>query len=110
MSNIDKLIELIKENHELPVIPMVDGEIPGDERGYWIADWGQSRIDEYLIWNERVYFKSDADVFTVLERFLPREEYENLPDDESKCRPYYDKLPWIKAIVVNIESLWVWIR
>lgn len=40
MSNIDKLIELIKENHELPVIPMVDGEIPGDERGYWIADWG----------------------------------------------------------------------
>ena len=105
MSNIDKLLDLIKENPELPVIPMVDGEIPGDDCGYWIADWGQSRIDEYLISNERVHFKSDDDVFDVLERFLPTEEYENLPNDESKCRPYYDKLPWIKAIVVNIESL-----
>lgn len=105
MSNIDKLIELIKENHGLPVIPMVDGEIPGDDCGYWIADWGQSRIDEYLISNERVYFKSDDDVFDVLERFLSDEEFAKLPDNENECRPYYDELPWIKAIVVNIESL-----
>lgn len=105
MSNIDKLLELYKENHELPVIPMVDGEIPGDDCGYWIADWGQSRIDEYLISNERVYFKSDDDVFDVLERFLPDEEFAKLPDNENECRPYYDNLPWIKAIVVNIESL-----
>ncbi len=46
MSNIDKLLDLIKDNPELPVIPMVDGEIPGDDCGYWIADWGLSRIDE----------------------------------------------------------------
>lgn len=105
MSNIDKLLDLIKENPELPVIPMVGEEIPGYEWGYWIADWGQLRIDEYLISKDRVFFKSDGDVFGVLERFLPTEDYENLPDDESKCRPYYDKLPWIKAIVVNIESL-----
>lgn len=104
MANIDKLLKLVKENPELLVIPMVDGEIPGDDCGYWIADWGQSRIDEYLISNERVYFKSDDGVFDVLERFLPDEEFAKLPDDESKCRPYYNKLPWIKAIVVNIES------
>lgn len=98
MTNIDKLLKLVKENSELPIIPMVDGEIPGDDCGYWIADWGQSRIDEYLISKDRVFFKSDDDVFDVLERFLPDEEFAKLPDHENECRPYYDNLPWERLL------------
>lgn len=31
-----------------------------------------------------------------------REELDALPNNESECRPYYEKLPWKKAIVVYI--------
>ena len=49
MSNIDKLLELIKENPELPVVPLVNERVIGDGFDYWIGDWGQGYIDEYLI-------------------------------------------------------------
>ncbi len=49
-------------------------------------------------------FKSDDDVFEVLERFLPEEEFEALPEKESECRPFYDALPWVKAIIVYITT------
>ena len=62
-------------------------------------------MDEYLISEraERIFFKSDDDVFDVLERHLSDEEFEALPESEEDCRPYYDKLPWIKAIIVYIN-------
>ena len=109
MSNIDKLLELIKENPELTVVPMVNERVIGDGFDYWMGDWGQVYIDEYLIYNEAVYFKSEVGeecVIELLARILPAKESEKLLD-ESKCRTYYDKLPWIKAIVVNIEELQV---
>lgn len=30
MTNTEKLLELIKDNPSLPIVPMVDGEIPRD--------------------------------------------------------------------------------
>ena len=102
--NFDNLFRLMRENPELPVVPMVDGEIPGDDCGYWLGAWGQATIDEYIIGNERVMFKSYDDVFEVLERFLTYEEYEALPETESECRPRYDALPWKKAIIVYITT------
>ena len=101
------LLKLISENPDLPIFPMVDGEIPGDDCGYWLADWGSSRVDSYLLSRstEEVLFKSDNDVFDVLEKSLTDEELENLPDEESECIPIYDSLPWKKAIVVYINAL-----
>ena len=101
------LLKLISENPDLPIIPVVDGEIPGDDCGYWLADWGSSRVDSYLISkrNNEMLFKSDDDVFDVLEKSLTDEELENLPDEESECIPIYDSLPWKKAIVVYINAL-----
>ena len=71
----NKLLKLVEENPDLPVIPIVDGEIPGDDCGYWLGAWGNSRIDEYLLVSNRdlVVFKSDDDVFDVLERCLSDE-------------------------------------
>lgn len=101
----EELFRLMQENPELPVVPMVDGEIPGDDCGYWLAAWGSARVDEYLLVSncERVVFKSDDDVFDVLERYLSYEEFEKLPETEAECRPHYDALPWIKAIIVYIN-------
>lgn len=103
--NRDELFRLMRENPELPVVPMVDGEIPGDDSGWWLGAWGSAYIDEYLLTNNREWlvFKSDGDVFDVLERHLSDEEFEKLPDSEEECRPFYDALPWTKAIIVYIR-------
>lgn len=103
--NREELFRLIKENPELPIVPMVDAEIVTEDCGYWLGSWGRATVDEYFISEraERVFYKSDDDVFDVLERHLSDEEFEALPESEEECRPYYDKLPWIKAIIVYIN-------
>ena len=48
--NRDELFNLMRENPELPVIPMVDGEIvAGDDFSYWMGSWGEARVDEVAI-------------------------------------------------------------
>lgn len=103
--NREKLFGLIAENPELPIVPMVDGEIPGDDSGYWLGAWGNARVDEYLLTknHEWMVFKSDDDVFDVLERHLSNEEFEKLPEGEAECRAVYEALPWTKAIIVDID-------
>lgn len=94
--NITSLLELIKENPDLPIAPMVSGEIA----------WGCARVDEYLICNKSDYlaYRSDDDVFDTLEMYLGREEFNALPEDEDACREVYNNLPWTKAIIVYIET------
>ena len=103
--NREELFKLMREHPELPVVPMVDSEIVADDCGYWMGAWGRSTIDEYLISEraERIFYKSDDDVFDVLERHLSDEEFDALPESEEECRPYYDALPWVKAIIVYIN-------
>lgn len=107
IENREELFRLMRENPNLPVVPMVDGEIPGDNSGYWLGEWSHAHIDEYLLTNnhEWVDFKRDDDVFGVLERHLSDEEFERLPETVEECRPFYDKLPWKKGIVVYINPL-----
>lgn len=107
--NIQNLLKLVQENPELPIVAMVNGEVVGgDEYGYWAGKFGKARIDEYLMpidgrEDDGIYFKSDDDVYDVLERYLPEKEWEALPESVNKCRPRYDALPWVKAIIVYIE-------
>ena len=104
--NRTELFRLMQENPELPVVPMVDGEIVGyDGALYWLGEWGRAEIDEYFVSEkaERVFTKSIDDVFDVLERHLSDDEFDALPESEDECRPYYDALPWVKAIIVYIN-------
>lgn len=39
--NRDELFRLMRENPDLPVVPMVDGELSGDEYGYYTGAWGK---------------------------------------------------------------------
>ncbi len=96
----------MQENPELPIAPMVEGTIPGDEFAYWLGTLGSAQIDEYIVCESQDWmaFKSDGNVFDVLEHYLSDEEFEKLPETESECRAYYDTLPWTKAIIVYINA------
>lgn len=101
--NTVDLLRLIEQNPDLPVVPMVDGEIVSDDFGYYLGAFGIARVDEYLISRrDEVLFKSDDDVFDTLERCLTDDEFNALPEAESECRPYFETLPWKKAIIVYV--------
>lgn len=76
-NNREELFRLMQENPDLPVVPMVDSEIVADDCGYWLGSWGRACVDEYFISEqaERVFFKSDDDVFDVLERHVDEKYY-----------------------------------
>ncbi len=102
----NELFRLMQENPDLPVLPMVDGDLSGDDFGYWLGAWGNASLNEYLMPRkdyQPIMFKSDDDVFDTLERYLPAKEFAALPESDAECRKIYDSLPWVKAIIVYIE-------
>lgn len=100
--NVQQLLELIKENPNLPIVPMVDSEVVADDCcTYWMGNWGTCKVSEYLISEERVWFKDD-DPEDVISDVKGYEFWENLPDE--KVDAEFDALGWIKCIAVYITT------
>lgn len=104
--NREKLFRLMKENPELPVVPMVDSAIIADNGyAYWKGSFGETCVSEYLVGDTKLHFKKDDDsseVDDALYDFLNAEDYESIKTDTDAIRAYAE-LPWIKAIIVYIE-------
>lgn len=102
--NREELFKLIQENPDLPIVPMVDYEIVAEDSGRWLGAWGSSYIGEYIIGEEKVYFREDDDPSEV-ERLIcerqGKEIFTLMNDEEAKVA--YAEMPWIKAIIVNID-------
>lgn len=97
-----ELLKLIEENPELPIVPMVDSEIVADDDfNRWMGSFGSACIDEYITGGERVYFRDDDKAEKVIAEILGWDAYEVMTSEEAKRE--YAKLPWIKAIIVNID-------
>lgn len=102
---LEELLKLMQENPELPVIPCVDGDVVGGDDCYcWLGTWGMSEVQEYIIGNERTYYRED-DICEMndplYERYDP-EIVDNMTDEETRAA--YNALPWKKAIFVNIHQ------
>lgn len=100
--NRQKLIMLVANNPELPVIPMVSYDCVSDDRGYWLSRFGKVSIEEIYAYDEKVYVRSEDDWDSILEDIFAFEEIENLSDEEAKKK--IDSLGWKKGIVVYIEA------
>ena len=109
MNNTEELLRLIKDNPDLPVVPMVDYEVVGDDCGVWLGEWGMSKITEYYLGRERVHFKDD-DVEDVLcdmagcrySRDSHGRDIFDLSDEE--WNKIFESLPWVKCIAVYITT------
>lgn len=101
----EELFKLMLSDPDLPVVPMVDHEIVGDDFGRWLGAWGSSYIGEYLMGDERVYFRDDDDPSEVEQLICERqgEEIFKLLNDE-EAKETYAEMPWVKAIIVNIDQ------
>lgn len=60
--NIAKLLTLIHNNPDLPVICMVDCKVVYEDSGRWMASIGYCYVGEYACYNERYY--DDREEFT----------------------------------------------
>lgn len=105
---IKDLLELVKENPDLPVVPMVDSEVVADDYGYWMGRWGHCKKTKMYSGRERVHLYNDDDEEDVLSDLEGCKYYEtidgrdicDLSDDEWKS--IYEGLPWVDCIVVYI--------
>lgn len=100
--NVKKALELIKENPELPIIPMVNYEIvAGDDALYWMGSWGDARIDEYTIDGERMRYLSEG-IDELFDRY-----FGDIFSDKGLGPEYrkrlVEELGWTKAIFIKID-------
>lgn len=104
--NIEQLLQLISENPDLPILPMVAAEcVTDDSFGYWGAKWGSAEVIKYYCPDEKIYFYDDFD--DLVEEWIDNnyEDYENLPDKELElmAKRIVNNYEWIDAIIVYIS-------
>lgn len=128
-NKIQLLLQFIKENPDLPVIPMVYYEVVDGDYNRWMGSIGDCYVGEYAILNERYY--EDRDEFEedyydynmeeINEQFgydpciwkthvdmgqITKEEYELNETANKKIDEYLDVIAdkyFKKAIIVNID-------
>ena len=71
-AKIEEFFNMIKENPTLPIVPMVDGDVVGDDCGRWMGSFGHSYVGEYAIYKDK-YFE-DREAF--YEEYYDYHEYE----------------------------------
>lgn len=102
MSNIENLINLIQENPDLPVIPMVEYEVVADDDYIrWMASIGDSKISDFCIWNDRVY----TDKQNLIEDLIDKEYFFSEETDDEILESAQKQANEImqKAIILNID-------
>ena len=105
---IDKLIELKKENPELPIKIMVDYEVFGGDYGYWEGKIFKIDIDFYCVLGDRIYLGEDEIREELEEMFI--DDNTNMSDEDfavlidKKWNEKIDKNEVQKAIIVYINN------
>lgn len=107
---LEELLKLMQANPELPVIPCVDGDVVGGDDCYcWLGTWGASGIQEYIIGNERTYYRED-DISEMndplYERYDP-ELVDNMTEefDMTLCEHLFDGPETIEGLLAEHYTL-----
>lgn len=73
MTPKEQLLNLVAQNPALPIVPMVEGEVCGDEYGRYVGEFGDCRIGEYALMDDMVYFDKEhfvEDLFSANDDML----------------------------------------
>lgn len=105
-NNIKALIQLMDENPDLPIIPVVGQDIVADCTGEWVAHFGKAEIKKMCIYGENVIFREEKNAIKTVEALELEGLTEGRTREESieKLSGYLDELDWLEAIIVHIET------
>lgn len=99
------LLELIEQNPDLRILPMVESQVVAED-GYswWSAEWGNARIEEVYGTDERVYIRSDDEEELVEELTWNEAFIIGLSETEAikKAEEIVANYKWEKVIAVAI--------
>lgn len=109
-NQVEELLTLIKDNPDLPIIPMVNQEVVADDSyTWWLGRWKYSEVSGYYLGNEAIHFKDD-DEEDVLKDMVGCKYY-CTPDgrditeiSDEEWDALYASIPWEKCIVVYIDT------
>ena len=98
-----QLLELMKENPHLQIVPMVDAEVVADDTYcFWYGSWGPARLDKYYKGEECIYFYDENNMEGLLVETKGLDWYESASDEETI--EAYRSFPWVKCITVFITT------
>lgn len=101
--HLAQLLDLMKQNPHLPIVPMVDSEVVADDTwGYWMGSWSTATVDKYYNGDERIYFYDERDMEDLLVEVKGWDWYDDASDED--LLEVYRALPWVKCIVVYITT------
>lgn len=102
--NIKHLLNLIQENPDLEIFPMVNADcVPSDDFGWWMATWGKATIDEYWLNDERCYIRS-TDEDELFDNYYDEVEYDCSDEEANKiAQERLNKITWTKVICIKIQ-------
>lgn len=106
MNNIEKLMQLAKENPDLQIIPMVDSDVvPDDTCSSWMGSFGDCEIGAYFIDDDgNVYFDEDKLIDGIILEHCEEEDWIDLSDKEQELKAKEIAASFMtKAIIVNIN-------
>lgn len=104
MNRYKKLIELIKDNPDLEVIPIVYSEVVQDDEYcfYW-GYFGKAYIKEYILYEKMgddfVNVVTKDEVYEIQEDLEERDEM-----TDEQINEYIKNIKWKKAIFVYIDE------
>lgn len=104
MNNLQKLIDIIKQNPDLRVVPIVDSEIVASENyGYWVGSIGKSKVTNIHYGEERYYLGEDEE--ELIEEYMDANYESPLSDEEleKQAEEEIKNYKWEKVIVVYID-------
>lgn len=105
-NNVVQLLELIKNNPDLPIIPMVETEVvAGDEFGYWMGSFGDCDIKEYVLddwYGEGIVRYRDKYTEEEVIEHIAESKYDGTEEGYKKAAEEIKGL-WKKAIIVQIN-------
>ena len=108
MTKTEQFLELVKENPDLPIVPMVDQEVVADDSySWWLGKFQRSEVTEYYLGHDRIHFKNDDEEDVLGD--LADCDYCHAPDgrdiydlSDEEWAELYKSIPWAKAIIVYI--------
>lgn len=99
----EKLIRLMQEHPDLPVVPKVsgDGIVSDDCFAWWTASLGDCQVEKWIVYNDRLYSYDDA--IDILD-CLYDDGLIKGNDDDPWTQEDIDSLPWKEVIAVTIDT------
>ena len=104
------IIKLIAENPDLPIVPMVDAEVVGDDTSvYWMGRWGRCEVTEYYLGRKKVHFRTDDEEDVLNDMVGCKYSYDEQGRDiyeltDEEWDELYKSIPWTKCIAIYITT------